>query len=66
VEERNSTSVGVILLIIAIIIINIIALIACRIYVRNKAMKTLETPDVKEKIDLVVTNYLALRDSSSK
>jgi hypothetical protein len=45
-----------------IILINILIIIACRIYLKKKMLARMEASSLEDKISSTVTNYMALRE----
>lgn len=63
--DKSNTTLWVVLLIIAVIAINVVIYLMCRKYVKKNAEeKLLRDKEFSNKVDLVVSNYMQLKESN--
>lgn len=62
IKKSGLSGKAVALIVVSIILINILIIIACRIYLKKKMLARMEASSLEDKISSTVTNYMALRE----
>jgi uncharacterized membrane protein len=62
VSNEGLTFIVVFMIILAVVVLNILIICACRIYMRRKMQARMESDSLDDKISSTVTSYMALRD----